>query len=122
MANAVLMYDALGYPPDHPNLVAARQSIDGLLVVREDEAYCQPCLSPVWDTALACHALLEAGGEAAERQARRGLDWLTAEAGARRRAATGPCSVPTCGRAAGPFNTPTRIIPTSTTPPSSSWP
>ena len=76
MANAVLMYDALGYPPDHPNLVAARQSLDGLLVVREDEAYCQPCLSPVWDTALACHALLEAGGEAAERQARRGLDWL----------------------------------------------
>ena len=52
------------------------KSIDGLLVVREDEAYCQPCLSPVWDTALACHALLEAGGEAAERQARRGLDWL----------------------------------------------
>ena len=83
MANAVLMYDALGYPPDHPNLVAARQSLDGLLVVREDEAYCQPCLSPVWDTALACHALLEAGGEAAERQARRGLDWLAAEAGAR---------------------------------------
>jgi squalene-hopene/tetraprenyl-beta-curcumene cyclase len=76
MANAVLMYDALGYPPDHPNLVTARQAIDGLLVVREDEAYCQPCLSPVWDTALACHALLEAGGEAAERQARRGLDWL----------------------------------------------
>ncbi|HYI88696.1 MAG TPA: squalene--hopene cyclase [Beijerinckiaceae bacterium] len=76
MANAVLMYDALGYPRDHPNLVAARQSLDGLLVVREDEAYCQPCLSPVWDTALACHALLEAGGEAAERQARRGLDWL----------------------------------------------
>jgi squalene-hopene/tetraprenyl-beta-curcumene cyclase len=76
MANAVLMYDALGYPPDHPNLVTARQAIDGLLVIREDEAYCQPCLSPVWDTALACHALLEAGGEAAERQARRGLDWL----------------------------------------------
>ena len=26
-------------------------------------AYCQPCLSPVWDTALAGHALMEAGGE-----------------------------------------------------------
>ena len=25
MANAVLMYDALGYPPDHPHLVAARR-------------------------------------------------------------------------------------------------
>ena len=27
------------------------------------EAYCQPCVSPIWDTGLACHALLEAGGE-----------------------------------------------------------
>ena len=36
----------------------------------------QPCLSPVWDTALAGHALLEAGGPDAEHQARRGLDWL----------------------------------------------
>jgi squalene-hopene/tetraprenyl-beta-curcumene cyclase len=77
MANAVLMYDALGYPSDHPHVITARESIEGLLVVREDEAYCQPCLSPVWDTALACHALLEVGGDEAEAQARRGLDWLT---------------------------------------------
>ncbi len=40
-----------------------------------DKPYCQPCLSPVWDTALAAHALLEVGGEATERAAR-GLDWL----------------------------------------------
>ena len=30
----------------------------------------------MWDTALTCHALLEVGGEEAEAQARRGLDWL----------------------------------------------
>ena len=34
MANAVLMFDALGYPPDHPHLVAARQSIERLLVIK----------------------------------------------------------------------------------------
>ncbi|RYD89714.1 MAG: squalene--hopene cyclase, partial [Sphingomonadales bacterium] len=38
--------------------------------------YCQPCLSPVWDTALAAHAMLEVGGEAAETRARRALEWL----------------------------------------------
>ena len=107
--------------PPEPSSPRA-QSIDGLLVVKEDEAYCQPCLSPVWDTALACHALLEVGGEAAERQARARPRLAEAAAGARRRAATGPCSAPTCGRAAGPSSTPTRTIPTSTTPPSSSWP
>jgi squalene-hopene/tetraprenyl-beta-curcumene cyclase len=76
MVNALLMYDAVGYPPEHPNVIAARESIDRLLVVREDEAYCQPCLSPVWDTALACHTLMEVGGDRAEAHARRGLDWL----------------------------------------------
>ena len=77
MANAVLMFDALGYPPDHPHLVAARQSIERLLVIKDDEAYCQPCLSPVWDTALAAHALFEAGDDASAAGARAGLDWLT---------------------------------------------
>jgi squalene-hopene/tetraprenyl-beta-curcumene cyclase len=32
-----------------------------LLVVHGEEAYCQPCLSPIWDTSLAAHALAEAG-------------------------------------------------------------
>ena len=76
MANSVMMFDVLGYPKDHPDVVIARKSIDKLLVIKEHEAYCQPCVSPVWDTALVCHTLLESGGEQATRQASRGLDWL----------------------------------------------
>ena len=76
MANSVMMFDALGYPPEHPDRAIARQSVANLVVVGEDEAYCQPCVSPVWDTALTAHALMEAGGEAAEREAVRALDWL----------------------------------------------
>ncbi|CAB3800316.1 squalene--hopene cyclase [Pararobbsia alpina] len=76
MANSVMMYDVLGYPADHPNRAIARRSIDNLLVIGEDEAYCQPCLSPVWDTALVAHALLETGDTRAIAQATRGLDWL----------------------------------------------
>jgi squalene-hopene/tetraprenyl-beta-curcumene cyclase len=76
MANAVLMYDLLGYLPDHPHRAIARRALDKLLVVREHEAYCQPCVSPVWDTALACHAVMEAGGNEAVGAARRGLAWL----------------------------------------------
>ncbi|HEX4197214.1 MAG TPA: squalene--hopene cyclase [Caulobacteraceae bacterium] len=76
MANSVMMFDALGYPADHPDRAIARKSVANLVVVREDEAYCQPCVSPVWDTALAVHALMEAGGEAAEAEALRGIAWL----------------------------------------------
>jgi squalene-hopene/tetraprenyl-beta-curcumene cyclase len=76
MANAVLMFDALGYRKEHPSLVQARRSLDKLMVVRDDEAYCQPCVSPVWDTALAAHALLETGDDDSRSRARRGLEWL----------------------------------------------
>jgi squalene-hopene/tetraprenyl-beta-curcumene cyclase len=76
MVNAVMMYAALGYPPEHPHRAIARASVEKLLVVKADEAYCQPCFSPVWDTALAGHALLEAGDPEAEAAAIRGMDWL----------------------------------------------
>jgi squalene-hopene/tetraprenyl-beta-curcumene cyclase len=76
MANSVMMYDALGVPAEDPRRAIARQSIDKLLAVHDEETYCQPCVSPVWDTGLACHALLEVGGERAVTEAKRGLDWL----------------------------------------------
>ncbi len=76
MVNSLLVYDALGYSHDHPNYRTARGSIEKLLIVKDDEAYCQPCLSPVWDTALSTHALMEVGGTEAEASAGRALEWL----------------------------------------------
>jgi squalene-hopene/tetraprenyl-beta-curcumene cyclase len=76
MANSVMMFDALGIGPDDPERAIARKSIDKLLVVKPSEAYCQPCVSPVWDTALAAHALLETGQASNVEGAQRGLDWL----------------------------------------------
>jgi squalene-hopene/tetraprenyl-beta-curcumene cyclase len=76
MANSVMMFDVLGYPQDHPARAIARKSVEKLLVVKEDEAYCQPCVSPVWDTALAAHAMLETRDPAAEARAEKALAWL----------------------------------------------
>jgi squalene-hopene/tetraprenyl-beta-curcumene cyclase len=76
IANAVMAFDALGYPTDHPDRLLARNAIDRLLVVKDAEAYCQPCMSPVWDTALTCHTLMETGAEVAVKQAAGGLEWL----------------------------------------------
>ena len=77
MANAVMMFDCLGYEPDHPAYATAFASLRKLLVLGE-RTYCQPCLSPVWDTALACHALMEVEDERLEPTIRRALDWLEA--------------------------------------------
>jgi squalene-hopene/tetraprenyl-beta-curcumene cyclase len=76
MANTVMMYDLLGYAPDHPLRAQAREAVERLLVIKDDEAYCQPCVSPIWDSALAAHAMLECGDPAAEQAAERALDWL----------------------------------------------
>ncbi len=64
MANTVMMFDTLGYSAGHPDAVIAWQAVDKLLVVEEDRAFCQPCLSPVWDTSLAGHAVAEADSPA----------------------------------------------------------
>ena len=46
MANAVLMFDALGYFTDHPHLVAARRSIERLLHPEhvDSDPHCIPIL------------------------------------------------------------------------------
>ncbi|MFE8873140.1 squalene--hopene cyclase [Acetobacter persici] len=60
MANVVMMYRALGVPDTDPRAVTAWEAVQGLLVHKEGKAYCQPCVSPIWDTGLSGHALLEA--------------------------------------------------------------
>ncbi len=75
----VYSYEALllmGYPEDHEQVVTARKAIDKLLVINENDAYCQPCLSPVWDTGLAALALQEADEQGNGKSLTRAYDWL----------------------------------------------
>jgi squalene-hopene/tetraprenyl-beta-curcumene cyclase len=63
MSNSVLALKVLGYSDDDPLLRENLAHLDGLLL-RDDETGAlrmQPCLSPVWDTVLAGHALAQAG-------------------------------------------------------------
>jgi squalene-hopene/tetraprenyl-beta-curcumene cyclase len=76
MANAAMMFDCLGYEPDHPDCATVLASLRKLLVLDRERSYCQPCLSPVWDTALACHALMEVDDARLEPTLRLALDWL----------------------------------------------
>ena len=76
MVNAYEAQLLLGFPADHPNVLIARQSVDKMLVIKEHEAYCQPCLSPVWDTGLASLALLEADKQGNSASLSKAYDWL----------------------------------------------
>jgi squalene-hopene/tetraprenyl-beta-curcumene cyclase len=61
MANAVMAMEVLGFAKDDPRLVTAKKSIKLLVALGEGKDFVQPCVSPVWDTSLTMHAMMEAG-------------------------------------------------------------
>jgi squalene-hopene/tetraprenyl-beta-curcumene cyclase len=76
MAATVMVFDTLGYPKDHPDLLIAKRAVRKLLADNGDSAYFQPCVSPIWDTVLVCHAMMETGATGATPTVRRALDWI----------------------------------------------
>ena len=75
IANTLMMFHVLGLPDDHPDMVDATAAFEKLVAVKDGEAFCQPCLSPVWDTVLASHALMEAVPERRD-EVERAFAWL----------------------------------------------
>ena len=73
MANTAMMFDTLGIEDARADI--AWVAIRKLLVVDGERAYCQPCLSPVWDTGLAGLAIAEADSPASPPVAAAN-DWL----------------------------------------------
>jgi squalene-hopene/tetraprenyl-beta-curcumene cyclase len=76
MINAYEALALLGYPPEHPDRVTAKLALEKLLVEDEKSAYCQPCVSPVWDSALAALTLQELSGKREKRAIHSSLVWL----------------------------------------------
>ena len=79
MANALMVFDCLGYSHDHPHRVLAKKAIDNLITIKNGQGYCQPCMSPVWDTCLTASALIEAGEPADSGAIKGALDWLVSK-------------------------------------------
>jgi len=76
LVNALEMLVILGYPANDARRVTAKRALEKLLVNNVSHAYCQPCVSPVWDTGLASLAMQATGGATAHTAWGRGLDWL----------------------------------------------
>ncbi len=77
MVNAYEALSLLGYEYAHPSRKICRKALRDLVVEEGEQAWCQPCVSPVWDTVLACLALQEGQHVEQDRESlRRALDWL----------------------------------------------
>jgi len=76
MLNAMIALQALGYPEDHPLVLKAKRDFAGLFVDDPQDFRIQPCLSPVWDTAINLMALLESGIDPQREEVCRTVAWL----------------------------------------------
>ncbi|MEM8504179.1 MAG: squalene--hopene cyclase [Cyanobacteria bacterium P01_D01_bin.1] len=61
MLNSMLALRSLGYGVNDPVVRRGFQAIENFMVETEDKRWVQPCISPVWDTALAMRSLTDSG-------------------------------------------------------------
>jgi squalene-hopene/tetraprenyl-beta-curcumene cyclase len=73
---SIVALHARGYPLDHPVVVRALDGLDTFTVEDELGRRLEACQSPVWDTALAVIALLDAGLPPEHDAVARGAHWL----------------------------------------------
>ncbi|MDA8389227.1 MAG: squalene--hopene cyclase [Gammaproteobacteria bacterium] len=79
MVNAYEVLHVRGYGPEHPYRKTAQEALQKLLVINGESAYCQPCVSPIWDTGLACLALQAADAQRHKQAIDRALMWMKGE-------------------------------------------
>ena len=76
MLNALIALRALGYSKQHPIYEKAAKDFAGLFVDDPEDFRIQPCLSPVWDTAINIIALAESGLPAEHPALKKAANWL----------------------------------------------
>ncbi len=81
MLNVIIALQALGHDESNPVLAKAIRDFEGLFVDDPADFRIQPCLSPVWDTAINIIAISESTGALTIQEAdalARASDWLAA--------------------------------------------
>ena len=76
MLNSLLAMKALKYDVNDSVVARGIAALDRFSVETDDEYWIQPCVSPVWDTALVMRSLSESGLSSNHPALRQGADWL----------------------------------------------
>ncbi len=76
MLNSLIALKALGYSADHPQVVRAVRELKKLEHETADRVWLEPCLSPVWDTAIIQICLHAAGVSSHDPRMIQTSDWL----------------------------------------------
>ncbi len=76
MLNSLIALKALGYPDNHPQVLRAERELKKLEHQTKDGVRIEPCLSPVWDSAIIMIALHESGLPSDHPALKKCCDWI----------------------------------------------
>jgi squalene-hopene/tetraprenyl-beta-curcumene cyclase len=76
MVYMLIVFKAMGYGDDHPVVQKAHKDLKDFYIEEGDTIRLQPCVSPVWDTGIALHALAETGLPIDSDAVMRGCQWM----------------------------------------------
>ena len=76
MTHAIMAYKCMGLPDDHPAIQKELKELAAFEIEEDDAVRLQPCVSPIWDTALVINSLVDSGYPAEGEAVRRAAEWL----------------------------------------------
>jgi squalene-hopene/tetraprenyl-beta-curcumene cyclase len=76
MVYTLMALRCLGYPDDSPEFKWGEKHLDDFIIEEGDEIRLQPCVSPIWDTAIAIIALADSGTPPDDPRLLAAADWL----------------------------------------------
>ncbi len=76
MLNCLIALRVLGYTKTNPLYAKAEKDFSGLFINDPEDFRIQPCLSPVWDTAISIISLAESGVSPEHPALQKATDWL----------------------------------------------
>lgn len=76
MMNSLMALKCLGYPLDHPSVRKGLEAVHRFAIEDSQTLRLQSCVSPVWDTANTCLALLESDLSPGQKAIQQATAWL----------------------------------------------
>lgn len=73
---SIIALRCLGYADDSVEVQECHRQLNGLMIEEDETLRLQPCLSPVWDTAIALRAMCASGQPVDSEPIEQSVDWL----------------------------------------------
>lgn len=76
MTHAIMAYKCMGFDDYHPAICKELAELSAFEIEDEEKLHLQPCVSPVWDTAISLNAMLDSGCPADHESVVSAANWL----------------------------------------------